>query len=95
MKIPDENVRNYWLYELEILNHNYQTALALLPLSQYENYEDAIFAGYCYQLMNQPAKSRTSYDELGPNWSGEVQPHSSAIVFAFRFYKISCGLAAL
>ena len=62
MKIPDENVRNDYLHELEILNRNYQTALALLPLPQYENYENAIFAGYCYQLMNQPAKSRTSYD---------------------------------
>jgi len=33
-----------------------------LPLPQYENYVNAILAGYCYQLMNQPAKSRTSYD---------------------------------
>ena len=62
MKIPDENVRNAYLHELEILNRNYQAALALLPLPQSKNYGNAILAGDCYQLMNQPAKSRTSYD---------------------------------
>jgi tetratricopeptide (TPR) repeat protein len=62
MKIPDENVRNDNLHQLEILNRNYQTALALLPLPQYKNYANAIFAGDCYRWMNQPAKSRTSYD---------------------------------
>ena len=62
MKIPDENIRNDYLHRLEILNRNYQTALDLLPLPQDRGFVTAILAGDCYQLMNQPAKSRTSYD---------------------------------
>jgi serine/threonine protein kinase/Tfp pilus assembly protein PilF len=62
IKIPFEDRRRELLQMIEFLDRNYQTALDLLPLHTFTNFENDIAAGDCYRLMNKTSEAHASYD---------------------------------